>query len=187
MRWRSLLSATVFCSLAELDKRREAILKSLEERGQLTEQLKDAILAAESMTVLEDIYLPYRPKRRTKATIAREKGLEPLAIRIFSQEDIDPAIEAAGFVDPEKGVASPEEALAGARDIIAEWVNEDQNARAKIRGFFFDKGRLQDKGNLPARKRKASNTGTIMTGKSLWQRRLHTGFWPCGAEKKRAF
>ena len=131
--------------LAELDKRREAILKSLEERGQLTEQLKDDILAAESMTALEDIYLPYRPKRRTKATIAREKGLEPLALRIFSQEEMDPAIEAADFVDPEKGVASPEEALSGARDIIAEWVNEDQNARAKIRGFFFDKGVFRTK------------------------------------------
>jgi protein Tex len=126
--------------LVELDKRRESILKSLEERGQLTESLKEDILAAGSMTALEDIYLPYRPKRRTKATIAREKGLEPLALRIFSQEKMAPATEAAGFVDPEKGVASPEEALSGARDIIAEWVNEDQNARAEIRGFFFDKG-----------------------------------------------
>ena len=131
--------------LAELDKRREAILKSLEERSQLTDQLKDSILAAESMTVLEDIYLPYRPKRRTKATIAREKGLEPLALRIFSQEEMDPVLEAAGFVDPEKGVASPQEALSGARDIIAEWVNEDQDARAKIRGFFFDKGVFRTK------------------------------------------
>jgi protein Tex len=131
--------------LAELDKRRVAILKSLEERGQLTEQLKDDILAAESMTSLEDIYLPYRPKRRTKATIAREKGLEPLAVRIFSQEEMDPTVEAVGFVDQEKGVASPEEALAGARDIIAEWLNEDQEARAKIRGFFFDKGVFRTK------------------------------------------
>ena len=131
--------------LAELDKRREAILKSLEERGQLTEQLKDDILAAESMTVLEDIYLPYRPKRRTKATIAGEKGLEPLALRIFSQEEMDPVMEAVGFVDSEKGVASPEEALSGARDIIAEWVNEDQDARAKIRAFFFDKGVFRTK------------------------------------------
>lgn len=131
--------------LAELDKRREAILKSLEERGKLTEQLKEDILAAGSMTVLEDIYLPYRPKRRTKATIAKEKGLEPLAVRIFSQEEMEPDIEAAGFMDPEKGVASPEEALSGARDIIAEWVNEDQNARAKIRGFFFGKGVFRTK------------------------------------------
>ncbi len=145
MRWSSLLSATVLRSLTELDKRREAILKSLEERAQLTQELKDAINAAESMTVLEDIYLPFRPKRRTKATIAREKGLEPLATLIFSQEDIDPAKEAEGFIDPEKGVASAEEALAGSRDIIAEWVNEDKNARAKIRDLFFAKGVFRTK------------------------------------------
>ena len=131
--------------LAELDKRREAILKSLEERAQLTPDLKDAINAAESMTVLEDIYLPFRPKRRTKATIARERGLEPLATQIFLQEEIDPIKEAESFVDPEKGVASAEEALAGGRDIIAEWVNEDQNARAKIRDFFLAKAVFKTK------------------------------------------
>ena len=131
--------------LAELDKRREAILKSLEERAQLTPDLKDAINAAESMTVLEDIYLPFRPKRRTKATIARERGLEPLATLIFLQEEIDPIKEAESFVDPEKGVASAEEALAGGRDIIAEWVNEDQNARAKIRDFFLAKAVFKTK------------------------------------------
>ncbi len=131
--------------LDELDKRREAILKSLEERAQLTTELKDAINAAESMTVLEDIYLPFRPKRRTKATIAREKGLEPLATLIFSQEPIDLAKEAGSFIDPEKGVASAEEALAGSRDIIAEWVNEDKNARAKIRDLFFAKGVFRTK------------------------------------------
>jgi uncharacterized protein len=131
--------------LDELDKRREAILKSLEERAQLTEELKDAINAATSMTVLEDIYLPFRPKRRTKATIARERGLEPLATLIFSQENIGIEKEAAGFIDPEKGVESTEEALAGSRDIIAEWVNEDQNARARIRDLFFLKGVFRTK------------------------------------------
>src|SRR3990172_7942969 len=75
--------------LRELDKRREAILKSLEETGQLTDELKAKVMAAETMTVLEDIYLPYRPKRRTRATIARERGLEPLAERLFSQEADD--------------------------------------------------------------------------------------------------
>jgi uncharacterized protein len=131
--------------LAELDKRREAILKSLEERGQLTPELKNSVLAAGSMTVLEDIYLPYRPKRRTKATIAREKGLEPLASRIFLQEECIPAEEAAWFVDPGKGVDSPDDALAGARDIIAEWMNEDQNAREKIRELFFAQGTFRTK------------------------------------------
>jgi len=127
--------------LRELDKRREAILKSLEETGKLTDELKAKVLAAETMTVLEDIYLPFRPKRRTKAMIAREKGLEPLAQRLFSQEEgIDLATEAAVFVDKEKGVETLDDALAGARDIIAEWVNEDQNARQKMRLLYSTKG-----------------------------------------------
>ncbi len=122
--------------LMELDKRREAILKSLEERGQLTDELKEKIASAETLTVLEDVYLPYRPKRRTRATIAKERGLEPLAQRLVAQDDGDPSAEATAFVDPEKGVNSLEDALAGARDIIAEWVNEDQTARSRMRDFF---------------------------------------------------
>jgi len=131
--------------LTELEKRREAILKSLEERGQLSDELKEKILSAETMVVLEDIYLPYRPKRRTRATIAKEKGLEPLAQRLFAQDDMDPLTEAAAFVDPEKGVDSAEDALAGARDIIAEWVNEDQTARAKMRDFYSSKAVFKSK------------------------------------------
>jgi uncharacterized protein len=131
--------------LMELDKRREAILKSLEERGQLTDELKEKILSAETMVVLEDIYLPYRPKRRTRATIAKEKGLEPLARLLFAQDDIDPMAEAAAFVDPEKGVDSAEDALAGACDIIAEWVSEDQTARARMRDFYSSKAVFKSK------------------------------------------
>ena len=131
--------------LQELDKRREAILKSLEERGLLTDELKDKILAAETMVALEDIYLPYRPKRRTRATIAREKGLEPLAHLLFAQEETDPLAAAAAFVDPEKGVETAEEALSGGRDIIAEWVNEDQTARARMRDFYASKAVFRTK------------------------------------------
>jgi uncharacterized protein len=132
--------------LAELDKRREAILKSLEERQLLTEELNEKIRAAETMAVLEDIYLPFRPKRRTRATIAKEKGLEPLAVLLFAQdENTDPAAAAAGFVDAEKGVETAEDALAGARDIIAEWVNENQEARAKMRDLFAAKGVFKSK------------------------------------------
>jgi len=83
------------------------------------------------MTALEDIYLPFRPKRRTRATIAKEKGLEPLASMIFDQGEIDPEAEAAAFIDAEKGVESVEDALAGARDIIAEWASEDQRGRER--------------------------------------------------------
>ena len=128
-------------ALEELDKRRESILKSLQERELLTEELKEKIQEAGTMSILEDIYLPFRPKRRTRATVAREKGLEPLAALIFKQDEgLDPAAEAAAFSDPEKGVPSPEEALAGARDIIAEWVNEDQEARARMRSLYAEKG-----------------------------------------------
>jgi uncharacterized protein len=126
--------------LIELDKRRDAILKSLDERGLLTGELKDKALAAETMAILEDVYLPYRPKRRTRGTIAREKGLEPLAQLIFDQGKIEPLFCAAKFVDPEKGVATPDEALAGARDIISEWINENDIARAKMRELFITKG-----------------------------------------------
>jgi uncharacterized protein len=127
--------------MEELDKRRESILKSLEERNLLNDELKTSIQAAETMAVLEDIYLPYRPKRRTRATIAREKGLEPLAKLIFEQSgQTDPLKEAVSFADPEKGVESAEGAIAGAKDIIAEWVSEDQTARAKMRVLYLEKG-----------------------------------------------
>jgi len=126
--------------LRELDKRREAILKSLEERGLLTEELKAKIEAAETMAALEDIYLPFRPKRRTRATIAKERGLEPLAELIFAQDDIDLLHEARAFVDPEKEVPDVEAALAGARDIIAEWASEDADVRARMRTLFAEQG-----------------------------------------------
>jgi uncharacterized protein len=131
--------------LMELDRRREAIVKSLKERDLLTDELKEKIGGAESLTVLEDIYLPFRPKRRTRATVAKEKGLEPLASRIFEQGEMDIEAEAATFIDAAKGVASVEEALAGARDIIAEWVSEDQRAREKMRELFSAKGIMQSK------------------------------------------
>ncbi|MFC1923908.1 Tex family protein [Chloroflexota bacterium] len=130
--------------LEELDKRRQAILKSLEERDLLTDELREAIEAAETMAALEDIYLPYRPKRRTRATIAREKGLEPLAERLFAKEgDTDPLDEAFFFINEELGVESVEDALAGARDIIAEWVNEDAETRKVMRERFATAGAIE--------------------------------------------
>jgi uncharacterized protein len=132
--------------LEELDKRRQSILKSLEERELITDELKDKILSAETLTTLEDIYLPYRPKRRTRGTIAKEKGLEPLAKILFDQQDsTDPISEAAAFVDQDKGVESTDEALAGARDIVAEWVNEDQAARSRMRALYAEKGVFRTK------------------------------------------
>ncbi len=129
--------------LRELEKRRTAILASLKDRGLLTDELASRVGAAETRTGLEDIYLPYRPKRRTRATAAREKGLEPLAERIFRQQDVDPEAEAAAFVNPEKEVASADDALAGARDIIAEWINEDEAARSALRQLFHKKAEIR--------------------------------------------
>ncbi|AHM58623.1 transcriptional accessory protein [Flammeovirgaceae bacterium 311] len=123
--------------LEELDKRRESILKSLEEQGVLTDELKGKVEKAETMARLEDIYLPYKPKRRTKATIAREKGLEPLASLIFEQKEKNPQSAAQAYIDPEKEVASTEEALEGARHIISEWVNENADVRSKVRNLFL--------------------------------------------------
>ncbi|MGD0282231.1 MAG: Tex-like N-terminal domain-containing protein, partial [Dissulfurispiraceae bacterium] len=131
--------------LDELDIRRDAILKSLEERGLLSGELKEKIEQAGSVTVLEDVYLPFRPKRRTRATIAREKGLEPLAAIIFKQEEIDMEGAAASFINAEKSVASMEEALAGARDIIAEWVSEDKRARERMRELYWAKGVIRSR------------------------------------------
>ncbi|MEJ2365513.1 MAG: Tex-like N-terminal domain-containing protein, partial [Deltaproteobacteria bacterium] len=130
--------------LRELDKRREAVLKSLHERELLTDELQKRIMAAESLSVLEDIYLPYRPKRRTRATVAREQGLEPLALKLLAQKQTtDPLAEAAAFIQPEKGVETIEDGLAGARDIIAELVNEDQVTRTKMRALYAEKGMFQ--------------------------------------------
>ncbi len=126
--------------LRDLDKRKEAILKSIEEQGKLTDELKKAILAAETMTFLEDIYLPYKPKRKTKASIAKEKGLEPLGLSLFNQDQKDPEDDAAAFIDKEKGVNTIEEALQGARDIVAEIIAENADARANLRLLFFNKG-----------------------------------------------
>ena len=132
--------------LTELIQRKQTILKSLTERGLLTDELEQQIEQAQTMTVLEDIYLPYRPKRRTRATIAKEKGLEPLAELLFAQnEKTDPAAEAAAFIDKEKGVEDAEQALAGGRDILAEQLSEDKTAREHIRKLYFREGVFRSK------------------------------------------
>ena len=126
--------------LRELRSRREAILASLEERGLLTEELRESVLSAGTMAVLEDIYLPYRPKRRTRATIARENGPEPLALELWHQKDFDVHLAAGEYINPESGIETAEDALGGARDIIAEWVSEDTTARREMRKLFWSQG-----------------------------------------------
>jgi uncharacterized protein len=122
--------------LKELDARKEAVIKSIEEQEKMTPEIRNKIDAAITMAELEDIYLPFRPKRRTRATIAREKGLEPLAVIIMDQRESDPVSKAEGFINDE--VATAEDAIAGASDIIAEWVSEDEKARKQLR-YLYEK------------------------------------------------
>ncbi|GAB1444770.1 Tex family protein [Flammeovirgaceae bacterium] len=129
--------------LVELDKRRDAILKSIEKQQFLTPELEKLIQKAETLTELEDIYLPYKPKRKTRATAAKEKGLEPLATLLFEQGHVDLDKALATYINTELGVANEEDALAGARDIIAEWVSENQEARQNIRELFWKEGVIQ--------------------------------------------
>lgn len=136
--------------LRALEKRREVIMESIESQGKLTPELIEQLRAAETMAQLEDIYLPYKPKRRTRATIAREKGLEPLAELIFKQQKINLGAEASQFISEENpiaigSVASVDEALEGARDIIAEWVNENAEARESIRNLFKQSATIKSK------------------------------------------
>tara|TARA_B110000467_G_C18336530_1_gene498420 strand:- start:1922 stop:4213 length:2292 start_codon:yes stop_codon:yes gene_type:complete len=132
--------------LKAIEERRGAIIKSLEERTLLTDALKSSIQNADTLARLEDVYQPYKPKRRTKATIAREKGLEPLAEKIWEQlPNCDPESEAKAFIDSEKEVANSEEALAGARDIVAEWVNDNADARAELRSYYLSESTLASK------------------------------------------
>lgn len=127
--------------LIELEERKKSIIESIESQGKMTDSLKAQIAACTSKNGLEDLYLPYKPKRRTKAAIAREKGLEPLALRIISQPlEGSPAKEALSFVDAEKGVNDPQEALAGALDIAAEILAERSDIRALVRECYEKEG-----------------------------------------------
>jgi uncharacterized protein len=131
--------------LAELDVRRAAVLKSLEERSLLTPELKKKIEAATTLTAVEDLFAPYRPKRQTRATKAIERGLTPLADWLLENQAADPAEEAAKFIDPEKEVATAADALAGARDIIAERVADDANLRGHVRKLYEDGATVSSK------------------------------------------
>jgi uncharacterized protein len=135
-----------FDYLVELNERRQAILTSIEQQGKLTDELREKINGCMVKNELEDLYLPYKPKRRTKAMIAREKGLEPLALRLMEQSaQGNPEVEAAVFVDAEKGVNSVEEALEGARHIAAEIVSEKADVRALVREAYMTQGMVVSK------------------------------------------
>jgi len=132
--------------LLELEQRRDTIVKSLAERNLLTEAMGQALREAATLSELEDLYAPYRPKRRTRATIAKEAGLEPLAERLWTEQDgVDPLAVAAEHVDAAKGVVDVNAALAGARDILAERVSDDPTARAKMRELYWAEGVVRSK------------------------------------------
>ncbi len=135
--------------LRGLEQRRQEVKNSIENQGKLTEELSAAIDNAATLAEVEDLYRPYKQKRRTRGMIAREKGLEPLASAIFAQEGKDPAVLAQDYLDPEKGVASVEEALAGASDIIAEDLSDDPAIRKDLRNLFHRRGVLTCKAADP--------------------------------------
>ena len=126
--------------LRNLQERRDEVKRSVENQGKLTEELSAAIDAAATMTEVEDLYRPYKQKRRTRGSMAREKGLAPLAEAIFAQDGQDPAVLAQNYIDPEKGVATVEEALQGASDIIAEDLSDDADIRKQLRDVTMRKG-----------------------------------------------
>ena len=126
--------------LRNLQERRDEVKKSIENQGKLTQELSDAIDSAATMAEVEDLYRPYKQKRRTRGSIAREKGLAPLAEAIFAQDGQDPTVLAEGYIDPEKGVNSVEEALQGANDIIAEDLSDDADIRKSLRELVMRPG-----------------------------------------------
>lgn len=129
--------------LRNLEEKKEQVLSSIEEQGKLTEELKAQILAAETLVVVEDLYRPYRPKRRTRATIAKEKGLEPLSVLIMLQQTKEPLeVEAEKYISEEKEVKSAKEALSGAMDIIAESISDEADYRSWIRKQTLQKGKI---------------------------------------------
>lgn len=139
--------------LLNLEDRRKTILKSIEDQGKLTDELKASIMEAKTLTELEDIYRPYKPKKKTRAIIAKEKGLEPLADYLLKQEETAPLMEyASTFIDVEKKVETVEDALQGARDIIAEIVADDADYRRYARFLFESFGKIVTKENVPDEK-----------------------------------
>ena len=129
--------------LRNLEEKKEQVLGSIEEQGKLTDELREKILAAETIVAVDDLYLPYRPKRKTRASVAKEKGLDGLADIILAQETANPLIaEAESYVSEEKGVNNVKEALQGAMDIIAEMISDEADHRSYIRQATFEEGKI---------------------------------------------
>ena len=161
--------------LRNLEDKKQTVLASIEEQGKLTDELKKAILEAQTQVAVDDLYRPYRPKRRTRATIAKEKGLEPLAQTILAQESsVDIMAEAVKYVDAEKDVADEAAALAGAKDIIAENVSDNAGYRTKIRELTMQKGRLISTARIQRRSLSMRCTMNLMRLFPRWQVTEHS-------------
>jgi uncharacterized protein len=140
---RNLVERLIY--LRELEERREAVLKSIQEQGKLSAELKAALMAADTKTRLEDLYLPYKPKRRTKAQIAREAGLAPLAHALLDDPSLDPQQQAQGFIDAEKGISDIDAALDGAKQILMEEFAEDAELVGRLREYLWEHGQLSSR------------------------------------------
>lgn len=171
--------------LRSLEEKKEQVLSSIQEQGKLTEELKAQILAAEALVTVEDLYRPYRPKRRTRATIAKEKGLEPLAALIWLQKTEEPLESAAlPYISEEKGVATAEDAIAGAQDIIAESISDNADYRTWIRRITMKKGKVVSAAKTRMR---SLYTRCITTLKNRCQNWPDTGCWRLTGEKRKRF
>ena len=162
----------------ELEKRKETVLKTIEEAGKLTPELKKRIEDCINATELEDIYLPYKPKRKTKASLAIEKGLEPLAKLLFEQGPENPEAAAVKFINEQ--VKDTAEALQGARDIMAEWVAENEQARNIVRKLFTEEATVSSRVLT-------TNTGIILNSKNHWRKVRHTVYWQFAEAKRKVF
>ena len=133
-------------ALRALEEKKAEVIRLIDEQGKLTDEITEAVSKAQTLTELEDIYRPYRPKRKTRASVAREKGLEPLAVIILAQEDNGDIYEkAAEFIDAEKGVETVEDAINGAKDIIAEDISDNADYRKEIRRLTYINGNIASK------------------------------------------
>lgn len=164
--------------LREMDDRRQTILKSIQEQGKLTPELEQAILSADSKNRLEDLYLPYKPKRRTKGQIAIEAGLEPLADTLWTKPNTDPESEAAKYINAEKGVADSKAALDGARAIVMERIAEDANLLEKSVSTSIATRKLYRAWSKVKNKRAKNLKITLITANRSAKRR-HIAHWLC--------
>ena len=172
--------------LIELQKRKESVIASINEQEKLTPELEQKILNAKTLQEVEDLYLPYKPKRRTRAAIAREKGLEPLAAQIMAQ-NVDVVERLANrYVNAQKGVNDVEEALQGAKDIMAEWVSENINGRNRIARSSTCR-ETSAPPSSKAKKRRARPTNSISTSANPFHKLLLTDCWRCSGLKRKVW